>query len=185
MLLLAAWTPTQAFELDQIDVQHKAARYEVRMQVRLNASADAAYAVFSDIALLPQINPAVRKASVMRELPNGARRVYTQVHMCVALFCKELQQVQDMRFEALESGGTVLASVLPELSDLRFGEAEWTFRRCGEQTCLSFHARMEPKFWVPPLIGPWLIQRKLRVEAMETSAGLEKLARAHKAKAAA
>lgn len=177
--LLLVFPAAQAFELDQIEVRHTPRRYEVSMQVRLNTPARAAFTVFSDIGLLPQINPAIRKASVLRELPNNSRRVYTQVDLCVAMFCKQIEQVQDMRFVAAENGGSVQAQVLPDLSNLHFGEASWTFRPCGAHTCLEFHTRMEPKFWVPPLIGPWLIQRKLRTEAMETSAGLERLARAH------
>lgn len=179
LALLLASPSALAFELEQIEVLHTPPRYEVSMQVRLNTPAQAAFSVFSDITLLPQINPAIRKAKVLGELPDNVRRVYTQVHLCVALFCKQIEQVQDMRFESTNEGARVQAQVLPELSDLRFGEAHWTFRSCGAQTCLTFHTRMEPKFWVPPLIGPWLIQRKLKTEAMETSAGLERLARTH------
>ena len=36
---------------------------------------------------------------------------------------------------------------------------------------------MEPDFWVPPLIGPWVIKRTMREQAITTSEGIERLAR--------
>jgi hypothetical protein len=35
---------------------------------------------------------------------------------------------------------------------------------------------VEPDFWIPPFIGPWLIERKLRSETLETVRNLERLA---------
>ena len=35
-------------------------------------------------------------------------------------------------------------------------------------TELQFTETFEPDFWVPPVIGPWLIQRKLVSEVAET-----------------
>jgi hypothetical protein len=36
---------------------------------------------------------------------------------------------------------------------------------------------VEPDFWIPPLIGPWLIKRKLLSETLETVDNLEQLAK--------
>jgi hypothetical protein len=38
---------------------------------------------------------------------------------------------------------------------------------------LQFTDTFEPDFWVPPVIGPWLIQRKLVRELTETMAYIE------------
>lgn len=169
----------QAVEVRAIDVTRNEARYRVSMDVQLEVPAPAAYAVFADVSRLPQINPAVREARVLDEsVATGPRRVYTDVRVCVSFFCRHLRQVQDMRFTPRPDGGDVQAVVLPERSDLRYGLANWTLRDCGGRTCLHFEAELEPRFWVPPVIGPWLMQRKLREEAMQTSAGIERLARA-------
>lgn len=167
----------RAYELHDIRVTRETPRYRVHMEVSLDVPAAAAYAVFSDVRRLPQINPAVREVRVIEETSTGARRVYTDVRMCLSVFCRHLEQVQDMRFEPSAAGGRVRARVIAELSDLRYGLADWTLRECAGRTCLRFDAELEPDFWVPPLIGPWLIQRKLREEAMQTSAGIERLAR--------
>lgn len=177
-LLTLGSLDAKAVELRRIEVTREGARYRVLMDVSLDVSAPAAYAVFADIARLPQINPAVRTARVLDEpVPGDLRRVYTDVRMCVSFFCRHLEQVQDMRFTPRPDGGDVSASVIPERSDLLYGLAHWQLRDCSGRTCLSFDAELEPRFWVPPVIGPWLMQRKLREEAMQTSAGIERLTR--------
>lgn len=179
-LLLAtafAATTSHAVEIHSVDVQHDNARYRVSMRVTLDAPAAATYAVFADLPRLREVNPAVREVRVLETLSADARRVFTEVRACVSLYCRHLKQVQDMRFETRANGGRVRAQVLPERSDFRFGDANWDFRDCAGRTCLDFDAELEPAFWVPPLIGPWLIKRKLQEEAIETSMGLERLAR--------
>lgn len=172
--------PAGAFDIQSVHVDHQGDRYQVSMRVTLDAPASDSYAVFSDPALLRQVNPAIREVEVLEERGPGLRRVRTRVRACVALFCRHLVQVQDMRYRPAIDGARIIdAQVLPERSDFRYGQAAWIFRACeSNRTCLAFDAELEPAFWVPPLIGPWLIERKLRDEAIETSRGLERLARA-------
>lgn len=167
-----------AVDVQRVEVTHADTRYQVLMRVTLDARAQDSWTVFSDPLRLPQINPAVREVRLLDAARADAPRVYTKVAVCVSLYCRELEQVQDMQFLRSDVGGTVRADVLPDVSDFRYGRASWVFSDCGGRTCLAFDAELEPAFWVPPLIGPWLIQRKLREEAIQTSEGLERLARA-------
>ena len=41
---------------------------------------------------------------------------------------------------------------------------------------MLFDAEIEPAFWVPPLIGPYLIARELRRQAQVTAESIERLA---------
>ena len=174
-----AAVPAAAFEIQSVDVRHDDGdRYHVAMRVTLDAPATDTYAVFADPARLREVNAAIREVQVLEELAPQLRRVRTRVRACVAFYCRHLQQVQDMRYQPSSEGGRIEAQVLPDRSDFRFGQASWTFAPCpAHRTCLAFDAELEPAFWVPPLLGPWLIQRKLRDEAIETSRGLERLAR--------
>lgn len=169
----------QAVEIRDVGISYEAPRYRVNMQVVLDAPATRTYAVFADPVQLARINPALREVRVLEAPVQGGQRLATVVRVCIAGFCRHLRQVQDMRYAPRgEGGGEVQARVIPERSDFRYGHATWSFLDCGtQQTCLHFQAELEPAFWVPPLIGPWLIQRKLRSEAIATSQGLERLAR--------
>jgi hypothetical protein len=164
-----------AAQVQQVDVQRDGDRYRVEMDVLLNADAHRAYEVFSDSSQLPRINPAIQVAQPLIE-PGADRRLYTEVHLCIAVFCRTLHQVQDMGGGAQADGWLLTADVLPERSDLRYGHAEWHFAGAGTQTDLHLRLEVEPTFWVPPLFGPWLVGRMLREQAEITSAGIEKLA---------
>jgi len=83
-----------------------------------------------------------------------------------------------MRYAPRPDGGDLHAEVLPAQSDFSYGRADWQFRPAGTSTHLRFSAELEPAFWVPPLLGPWLVERSLREEAERTSAGIERLAAA-------
>lgn len=165
-----------AFVLHDVNVAHEDNRYRVEMRVTLEAPAEDSFAVFSDFESLPRIHKAIKKSQTA-VAEDGSITLSTLLRVCVTFYCRDLQQTQNMTLRPFVKGtGAVHAQLIPEQSDFRYGQASWTFTERLENTHLHFFAEMEPDFWVPPIIGPWLIQRRLRSEAIETSAGLERLA---------
>ena len=65
------------------------------------------------------------------------------------------------------------ASILPEQSDFRYGHAVWQLEADGADTLMHFTAQLEPSFWVPPLIGPWLFENKIVGELLESATTIE------------
>ena len=59
-------------------------------------------------------------------------------------------------------------------SDLRHGYARVDMWQESEGTRILIRSEVEPDFWIPPLIGPWVIKKKLRSEALETVRNLER-----------
>jgi hypothetical protein len=53
------------------------------------------------------------------------------------------------------------AYVDPERSDFEFVDETWTFDEDDGGTRVRYELHMDPKFWVPPAIGPYMIKRKL------------------------
>ena len=155
------------------------------MAVRLDITAALAYGVISDPERLRQTNPAIRAMRLLSDPQDhdngGLQRLSSDVRLCAGPFCRTLHQVQDMHFEpAPPDEYHITATVIPEHSDLRYGIAQWAFASCGENgllACLKFDAELEPDFWIPPLIGPWLVRRTLHEQALETCAGIERVAR--------
>jgi hypothetical protein len=178
VLLVCAPLAAPAARIDSLHLAHDGDRYRVAMSVHLDVPASRAYAAFADPLHLPEINPAVR---TVRVVAGGAGasppQLYTEVHLCVLFLCRTLHQLQRMSYQPSANGGRMSADVLPAQSDLRYGHAEWNFQGEGATTRLDFTLDVEPKFWVPPLLGPWAIERTLRSQAERTSAGIERLAR--------
>lgn len=177
-LLATACTSASAAEVDSLQIERADPHYRMHLSVRLNSAPQASFGVFRDFANLPRINDAIELVQALPGAADGAQRLYTRVRVCIWYFCTHLDQVQDI-VEVHDGDALGLdAQVLPALSNLRHGRARWRMRACGNQTCLEFDAELEPDFWVPPIIGPWAIERTMRNEALQTSQGIERLARA-------
>ncbi|MGJ8668953.1 MAG: SRPBCC family protein [Oceanococcus sp.] len=164
-----------AAQLEHLEVTHVGKRYQVVMHARMDTLADKAYAIFTDYARLPEINSAIIKAEPIAGAQGSDQRIHTQVQVCVMGFCRVFDQVQDMRKSPPEY---LRADVIPRLSNLRYGKASWRIWDEAGTAKLIFEAVVEPDFWIPPLIGPWLIERKLASEAVGTANGIERLANA-------
>lgn len=176
LLLIAL--PGWAAQVDSLSVEHADGVYQIKLVAELAVPATAAWQVFTDFPNLKQVNGAIQQTRVLKELSGNQVELETSVRVCVWFYCRLIKQVQHI---LLQPGGesksySMQASILPEQSDFKSGAADWSFVDCNRQTCLKFAASLEPKFWVPPVIGPWLIRRKLEAEAMETSVGIEQAA---------
>lgn len=171
----AFFTATAAMpaDIDQVTVEHQKKRYTVEMNARMDTTAEQAYAVFTDYERLVEINDAIIKAERIDGAAEGLQRIHTQVRVCVMGICRVFDQVQDMDKNPPEH---LQATVVPKLSNLKYGLAKWRIWNEDGRAHLYFAAEVEPDFWVPPLIGPWLIKRKLESEAEQTANGIERLA---------
>jgi Protein of unknown function (DUF3047) len=65
---------------------------------------------------------------------------------------------------------------VPNRGDFRQGNGRWHLLPDDGGTRLIFDVDLTPKYWLPPVFGPWLMKRKLAEEAFEFAQGLERLA---------
>lgn len=167
--LLVACLPARAADIDVVAVERDGERYIVDMQVRLDAGALIARDLMRDADRLPEINENIVTAVVP-----ARDHLHTVVEFCVTFFCRRVEQMQTVR---AGQPATLHMSVIPESSDLKYGEAHWDFRALDtDRSYMRFKAEIEPNFWVPPVVGPWLIRRKLLEQAQVTAAGIERVA---------
>ena len=99
---------------------------------------------------------------------------------CVVVFCADMVQIVD--FKPL-GPGKLSAVVDGEQSDFSYGRLSWnltespgTSATSTPLTHLVFRAEIEPGFWVPPVVGPWMVKKKLRELAVGITHNLEKVA---------
>jgi hypothetical protein len=164
---------TAAAEIEQLSVDQRGDRYRVLVQARLGAPVDAIWARITHYPSYPSISPAIDSCERVGSAAAGGDLVLTRARACVIGFCKDVRQVQ--RVQQL-GFGELLAEIQPTGSDFRYGRAHWRLIPSADATELRFEAELEPKFWVPPLLGPWLIKRALEQEARASAVNLERLA---------
>jgi hypothetical protein len=172
LLALLAF-PVAGAEIEQLLVEQRGERYGVRVRARLAAPPDAIWTLLTHYPSYPSISPAIQSCERIGADAAGGDLVLTRARACVIGFCKEVRQLQRVRQLGF---GELLAEIQPAGSDFRSGRALWRLTPVGDAADLRFDAELEPKFWVPPLLGPWLIKRALEREARASVANLERLA---------
>lgn len=160
-----------AGDILEASVTHTDGRYDLAIRARIEAPGDAVYRAITDYSNLAAINPDIEVSELLEANPDGVSTVRTVIHVCILVFCKQVEQLQHVTHPDAD---TIEAVIIPEGSDFRSGFARWQLSSpTAATTELQFVETFEPDFWVPPVIGPWLIQRKLVREVTETTAYIE------------
>ena len=171
-----------AAEVSGVHVARDGGRFLVDMHIAIAAPAPAVFRALQNYAAMARYNPDLRSARVERTPSADRVRLFTTIHTCLLIFCKTMRQEQIMTATATADGGTLHAELV-DYADFKGGRGIWTVKPCPTVrglTCLDVRIELVPAFWVPPVLGPWVIGRKMDEEARLTGDGLEQTARGRK-----
>jgi hypothetical protein len=171
--LLAMSSLARAGEVLVAQVDYDRGLYRLELDMRLDAGQGHVWRLLTDFANYGRINDAIKVSEILQQHGPGSSRVRTLTRACVYFFCKTVHQIQDV---TEVPGRYISATVLPAVSDFRYGVARAYVWPEGGHTRVRILAEVEPDFWIPPVIGPWIISRKLQSEALETLRNVERLA---------
>jgi hypothetical protein len=146
--------------LSRLEVEHERGRYRIAADLIVDASPSDVRALLTDYTALPALNRSIRRSQVLTSPTPDRVRVSTTVRACVLAVCQTLIRVEDI----LERDEFLIADIVPEQSNFRFGRTEWRFKPLGDQSLVEYRSEMEPDFSVPPVVGPVLIRRELERE---------------------
>jgi hypothetical protein len=172
--------PAQAAQVLGVQVAREGERFLIDMRIRIAAPPLAVFRALQDYPAMPSYNPDLRAVRVEPTAVPGRVRLFTTVHTCVLIFCRTLQQGEIMTATANASGGVLEAKLLAHGGSFKGGRGRWTVSACPTvpaASCLEVRIELLPAFWIPPVIGPWVIRTKMEEEARRTSLGLEDIAR--------
>lgn len=158
------------------DVHHEGDRYFLSLKAHLDAPPMAVFAVITDYDRLHELHRRIRESRLVRRIDANTAEVYTRFWGCLAgIFCKGMEQVE--RVEEVPPG-ELHATVIAEQSDLESGTVSWRLAPDGAGTLLSYDSRMDPDFWVPPVIGDGLLKRSISRTTRDMIQRVEERARA-------
>jgi hypothetical protein len=144
--------------------------YALAITARIDAPVERVHRSITAFNDLAAINPNIKNSRLIGRPDADTQRVQTVIRVCILVFCRRVVQVQDV---TQPDTHVIEAVIVPASSDFRSGFARWQLLPQGNSTLLYFSQRFEPDFWVPPVIGPWLIRRKLVSEVAQTSMHIE------------
>lgn len=162
-----------AGELLESYVNFEDDHYLLHLDMRVDAESSDVYAVLLDFNNIPAVNDSIVYSKLLES--NGREhRVQFDSEGCVWVICRRVMQVVTVT----EMGnGFILSHTHPDESDLQYGKTLWQIIDEGETTRIKYNADYVPKFWVPPIIGPYFFQERMLEEGLKTLNGIETLAR--------
>jgi hypothetical protein len=163
----------QGAEVLDAKVERRAERFVMHYDIRVRAAESRVRALLTDYGNLPLLNRNIERIQVLELLPDGGATMNVVSKFCALAICLHFAWIQEVR--ALADGSVSVAIPLGR-GDFREGSGRWRLLSEKEDTRLIFDLDLRPNFWIPPLLGPWLMQRKLAAESLDTAREIERLA---------
>lgn len=164
-------TPAIGAENYGVKIERNGKTYQLEITARIVATPQRVLQLLSDYLNLDKINDAILLSEILQQDENK-QRVKLITEACVFFFCKTFTHVQDV----IDNDGIIIATIIPQFSDFKDGWAKWSVTTEPDGNAkLHVVTHLTPNFWVPPVIGPLLIKRKLSSETIDTIKRLEYL----------
>ncbi|MEX2124395.1 MAG: hypothetical protein WD795_10930 [Woeseia sp.] len=173
LLLLLFAQVTEPADLRSVEVEREDNRYSLRSEAYFAASQEDLYRVLTDYDLFVQFSSLYVETRNVGENDAGQPRFFTRMQGCVLLFCRSFVR---HGYLLLTPHSEIVAIADPEESDFAYSRERWRLVREGDGTLLIYDFDMEPGFWVPPVIGPYVMKRTLRSGAGDAIDRIEALA---------
>jgi hypothetical protein len=162
-----------ALSVQSVEASLRGGVYRIELVARVDAPVEDVAAVLTDYAGYRGLDPRIRASTVLPSEDQGVELVRTVVRACAGFFCRNVKRVE--RVEQRE--GELLATVIPEQSELKSGLTRTTWHADNEGTSVTYRAEFVPDFWVPAAIGRRYAERVLKASTLELFGNVEKRAR--------
>lgn len=172
VLLAFLATTAAAYEIEALDVTHNDGHYTVNFSVWLAVPTDKVRALATDYVNLAQLSDLVAESRVLA-IRGNTTRLKLVLRACVLFLCKSVSRVEDV---VAEANGDITARALPEQSDFRVATERWRILPEGNGTRFVYRAELEPDFYIPPFVGPFVMRRVMERELRESAVRFEQLA---------
>ena len=162
-----------AAELRRLEVKKNGARLEVEAEIFIEAPVLRVFDALADYSEFADLSSAYVESRYLESDVDGTPRIYTKVRGCVLFFCRTITRVAKLNTVPYRQ---ITATVEPALSDFDYGVEQWEMHQHEAGTMLIYTHVMQPGFWVPPILGAWVLRRLLRGDALSAAEHIELLA---------
>jgi len=163
-----------AAELRSVDVWIEDGRYHLISESLLKAGQDALYAVLTDYDQFKKFTSAIVASENVEPDEEGRPRFYTRMQGCVLVYCKTFVR---RGYLLLTPKHDITAIADPETSDFEFSRERWRLSDEDGGTVMIYEFELEPRFWIPPFIGPYYLKHALKSGSIRAVDRIEALAR--------
>lgn len=163
----------QAADLRDVTVERDDDHYRLNSTAYFNVGREELYRVLTNYDLFKRFTSAIVESRNVEPDDKGRPQFYARMQGCVLLFCKSFIRNGYLLLNPMHE---IVAVADPEHSDFRKSRERWRLVPEGDGTVMTYEFEMVPDFWVPPVIGPYFIQKTLRDGGIDAIDRIEALA---------
>ncbi|MDZ7769706.1 MAG: SRPBCC family protein [Woeseiaceae bacterium] len=171
--LLSSMAALHAADLRSVSVEQTDNRYHLVSEAWFDAKREDLYRVLTNYDEFHRFTSAFVDTRNVEVDGEGRPRFYTRMEGCLLWFCKSFVR---NGYLVEERPHEVVAMSLPEQSDFNYSRERWSLKDEDGGTLMTYDFEMEPSFWVPPVIGPFIIKRTLRAGGVDAIDRIEAIA---------
>lgn len=160
-------------DLREVVVDRDSNRYSLVSETWFAASKEDLYRVLTDYELFEKFTSAFVESRNVEPDGEGKPRFYTRMEGCVLFWCRSFIRRGHLELTPMSE---IVSITDPDQSDFDFARERWRLFDEGDGTLIIYEFEMEPSFWVPPVIGPYMIQRSLKTGGSNAVNRIEALA---------
>ncbi len=180
-----ATASVQAAEMLKMEVERKGKRYFLDSSLLVDVPKNTMFEVLTDYNNMHHFSRGIKQSQEVTPAADGTRRVFSHLQGCVAFICRSVEKVELM--DTIENQ-RIVTLLLPELSkNVRWNKTQWDLLEVQVKaddaskvdkilTQIDYKMEFEPGFWVPPLLGTYMIKKSLAKDGLEIVERMEKYA---------
>lgn len=127
-------------------------------------------AVLADYRYLPRLNKHIKSSSQVTTEAQTIR--IFKLEKCILNFCFNLDFEEEIQFAL----NRIKLVIIKNRSSFHSGSAEWRIKELSRnKTLISIDGKLEPKFWIPPVIGQYFLDRVFNEQITATVKNIEKV----------
>lgn len=166
-------------EVNYVEVSQKKGVYHMHIIMTVNADTDSIKRIITDYENLTLTNPYIKESELINISEDERTTVSMLTKICIFLICYNIRHVQT--FHPVNNG-VLYSRIIPGMSDFKSGWLRWEIKekdsnRISPVTQIIFDTEITPDFFIPPIIGPYQMKKKMFEIAKDTINNLEKKAK--------
>ena len=175
-LLISSMIVSSA-SLKKSSIEYKDKRFLYSFEAQINARHDKVLDKLHDFEQWDRLNSNISKSKVLETLPGNKIKRLLTLTQCIFTFCFNLKFVEIVTL----SKDRLEMNIVAGEGNFSAGRAIWeTVSEGTYKTLIRVNATLSPDFWIPPVIGPLVLEKVFLKQIKKTIETIETLAKSRK-----
>ena len=163
--------------LKKSSIEYKDKRFLYSFEAQINARHDRVLDKLHNFEQWDRLNRNISKSKVLETLPRNKIKRLLTLTQCIFTFCFNLKFVEIVTL----SKDRLEMNIVAGEGNFSAGRAIWeTVSEGTYKTLIRVNATLSPDFWIPPVVGPLVLEKVFLKQIKKTIETIETLAKSRK-----